>query len=170
MSQALLLDRNYMALRVIGWKKAVNLLVTGKAESVGDILTKTVGTIAGDFGVPSILRLVTVIPFKAHIGRLRFSVKNVYIRDEHKCQFCERHLGKNTATIDHIIPRSRGGNTSYENCVACCKPCNNKKGDKKPSEVGMLLLRKPKKPTFLVLYKHYMQGTPDEWSDYIIGV
>lgn len=170
MQQALLLDKNYMALSVISWKKAVRLLVKGKAEPVSENSAYDVPTLSGSFGIPTILRLVITIPWKAHQGRMRYSNKNVFIRDNYECQYCGVHLGKNSGTIDHVLPSSRGGKTSYENCVASCKSCNNKKGNRTPAEAKMPLRSKPRKPTFAALYRGYMNNPPVEWSDYIIGL
>lgn len=170
MQKALLLDRNYMALSVITWKKAVTLMAKGKVEAVSDTYSVVIKTVSEAFKVPSILRLVTVIPWRAHQGRMKFSRKHVMLRDNHECQYCSVHLGKNSGTIDHVIPSSRGGKTDYLNCVASCKNCNNEKGNRTPREAKMILKKKPRKPTFLSLYRHYMDNPPKEWNDYIIGL
>ena len=171
MSKALLLDRNYMALSLVPWKKAVKLMVKGKAEAVpGSGQVRTITGAEDDFEIPSIIRLLVVIPWKAHMGRMKFSRKNVVVRDNHLCQYCGIRVGKSACTIDHIVPRSRGGKTDYINCVTCCKTCNNYKADKTPTEAKMKLLQKPKKPTFLTLYRHFLENPPEAWCDYIIGL
>lgn len=173
MQRALLLDRNYMALSVVSWKKAVKLMVKGKAEPV-DMTTEAVGTsvrhATGVFNVPTIIRLLTVIPWRAHQGRMKFSRRNMLVRDNSECQYCGIHVGKHTATVDHVIPRSKGGKTDYLNCVTSCKDCNNKKGDRTPKEAGLRLKKKPRRPTFLMLYRHHLKNPPEEWQDFIIGV
>lgn len=172
MQRALLIDRNYMALSIIPWKKAVKLLVKGKAEPIhgDDSSIISIGTGAGAFDVPTIIRLVVTIPWRAHKSRMKFSRKNVMIRDSHECQYCGDKLGKTGGTIDHVIPRAKGGQTSYTNCVACCRQCNNWKADKTPEEAGLTLRSKPKRPTFMVMYRHYLeQYYPEEWANYIIG-
>ena len=131
MQKALLLDKNYVALSLVPWQKAVKLMVKGKAEPVdGSNIVRNVRGAESSFGVPSIIRLLVVIPWKAHMGRLKFSRKNVIVRDGSICQYCGIKIGKSASTIDHVIPRSRGGKTDYFNCVTCCKSCNNKKSDK----------------------------------------
>lgn len=171
MQRALLLDRNYMALSVVPWKKAVKLMVKGKAEAVvGSGVVRKVQTVSSNFSVPSIIRLLVVIPWKAHIGRMRFSRKNVVIRDNCHCQYCGKKLGKSAGTIDHVTPRSRGGKTDYLNCVLCCKDCNNNKSNRTPIEAGMHLLQHPRKPTFLTLYKNHLNSSPEEWKNYIVGM
>lgn len=170
MEKALLLDKNYMALSVITWKRAVTLMAKGKVEAVSEGYAAQIKTSTSLFKVPSILRLVTTVPWRAHRGRMKFSRKHVMLRDDYTCQYCGIHLGKCSGTIDHVLPSSRGGKSDYLNCVASCKNCNNSKGDKTPEEAGMVLSRKPKKPTFLSLYRHYMNNPPEEWQDYIIGL
>ena len=170
MQKALLLDRNYMALSVITWKRAIALMMKGKVEPVSETFAAEIKAAESTIKIPSILRLVTVIPWRAHQGRMKFSRKHVMLRDNFQCQYCNIHLGRNSGTIDHVMPSSRGGKTDYLNCVASCKDCNNKKGDKTPREAGMVLRKKPRKPTFLSLYKHYMNNPPKEWQNYIIGL
>ena len=171
MHRALLIDRNYMALSIISWKKAIKLIVKGKAESIE---TKTKININGGmnaFSLSTIIRLVVDIPWRAHKSRMKFSRRNIMIRDSHKCQYCEKRLGKSNHTIDHVVPRARGGQTTYTNCVACCRDCNNRKGDRRLEESGMDLKITPKRPGFMVLYKHYLtEYSPEEWADYIIGM
>ena len=169
MDRALLLDRNYLAISIIPLRKAVTLMVKGKAEQVSD-KTATLKTGSGFFKVPTVIRLLTVVPYKAYMGKTRFSRKNVMIRDNFECQYCSEYLGKSKGTIDHVIPRSRGGASDYTNCVACCKHCNAHKADKTPDEAGLRLRNNPKRPTFIGLYKFYLKNTPEEWSDYLIGV
>ena len=170
MQNALLLDRNYMAVSVVSWQKAIKLTVKGKAEVVSEGDAEITTGSGKKFKIPSIIRLLTVVPYRAYTGRLRFSRKNVLIRDEFECQYCGKHLGKTSGTIDHIIPRSRGGKSDYSNCVACCRECNNVKGDLAIEEVGFKLKSVPRKPSFVSLYKHYMRNSPQEWADYIIGI
>ena len=171
MQRALLLDRNYMALSLVPWKKAFKLMVKGKAEPVvGSDVAYEIKGFGANYDVPSIIRLLVVIPWKAHMGRIKFSRKNVLIRDAHRCQYCDVMVGKSASTIDHVVPKSRGGKTDYKNCVACCKSCNNAKGDKTLAEAKMKLLSTPIRPTFFTLYRHYMENPPKEWADYIIGL
>ena len=172
MHRALLVDKNYMALSIIPWRKAVKLLVKGKAEPVhGEIAEiMSVGTGESSYSIPSIIRLVVSIPWRAHKSRMKFSRKNVMVRDNNECQYCGVKLGKTGGTIDHVMPRAKGGQTSYTNCVASCRACNNYKADRTPEGAGLKLRSKPKRPTFMVMYRHYLERYyPEEWADYIIG-
>ncbi len=82
--------------------------------------------------------------------RINFNRPNLARRDEWTCQYCGDLLTNKRLTIEHIMPSSRGGQTSWENCVAACKRCNGRKADKTPSEAGMPLIRKPRKPDWRV--------------------
>jgi len=168
--RALLLDKNYVALSIVTLRKAIKLMVNGKAEPVCDV--KKIMQIKhsnGYFVVPSVLRLLTVVPWKAHMGHARFSRKNVMIRDNHECQYCGKKVSKN-ATIDHVVPVSRGGKSEYTNCVASCHDCNNLKSNKTPAEVGLRLKRRPKNPSFLTANRTFLDNPPDEWRTYIMGL
>lgn len=168
MDRALLLDRNYLAISIIPLRRAINLMVKGKAEPVSDKAAE-VKTGSGVFKVPTIIRLLTVVPYRAYTGKTKFSRKNVMIRDNFECQYCGEYLGKHKGTIDHVIPRSRGGASDYGNCVTCCKPCNALKADRTLEETGFKLRSVPRRPSFIGLYKYYLKNTPEEWSDYLIG-
>ncbi|UCD33811.1 MAG: HNH endonuclease [Desulfobacterales bacterium] len=90
------------------------------------------------------MRLIKLIR-TLYVNRVPFSKKNVLVRDGFKCAYCANE--RRRLTIDHIIPKSRGGKTTFENCVSSCKPCNNRKGNKTPTEVRMYLKVKAYQPT-----------------------
>src|SRR2546430_7688977 len=94
------------------------------------------------FRIPSVIRLREFrrIPFQTRA----LSRKNIIMRDRSTCQFCGRVLPAAELTLDHVVPRSRGGRTDWDNLVACCHPCNNRKGDRLPEEAGLKLLRPPR--------------------------
>lgn len=166
-NKTLLLDKNYLAIAIISMKKATKLLMRAKVESVG---TQAFFVQAGNgkFRIPTILRLTNSIPYRI-VNQIRFSRKNVMVRDNFTCQYCFEKLGKYSGTIDHVIPKSRGGTSEYINCVAACNKCNNMKADRTPEEAGMPLNKVPKKPTFVSLNRNYLSVAPDEWKDYLIG-
>jgi 5-methylcytosine-specific restriction endonuclease McrA len=80
---------------------------------------------------------------------VRFSRKNVWIRDEGRCQYCANHVSINVFTLDHVLPKTRGGKTSWTNVVTCCVTCNQRKGDKSLATCGMKLLKPAVKPAIL---------------------
>lgn len=146
--QVILLNSDYSFLNTINWKKAVRLMAKGKVEvlkTYNKILTNAEKT--WEIIVPKVLRLIKLV---RSVYRLRvpFSRKNVLYRDEFTCQYCGKKDNRKL-TIDHIIPKAKGGKTEFENCVAACKPCNNTKGSKTPREAKMSLLKRPVQPTVM---------------------
>jgi 5-methylcytosine-specific restriction endonuclease McrA len=144
MNQCILLNADYTFLNVVGWKRAMCLIAKGKVHVVkhSERLIRTAEGIA--IKVPSVMRLIKLIR-TLYINRVPFSKKNVLVRDGFKCAYCGN--GKERLTIDHIIPKSKGGQAVFENCVSSCKSCNNKKGDRTPTEAQMYLKVKAYQPT-----------------------
>lgn len=144
MNQCVLLNADYSFLNVVNWKRAMCLISKGKVHVLrnSERLIRTAEGLA--VKVPAVMRLIKLIR-TLYINRVPFSKKNVLIRDGLKCAYCGGK--KRKLTIDHIIPKSRRGKTDFENCVSCCKSCNNKKGSKTPSEAKMYLKVKAFQPT-----------------------
>lgn len=145
MEKVILLNSDFGFLNVISWKRAIRLMVKGKVEIVkatDKILTNMEKTFK--LIVPKVLRLIKLVR-SVYKNRVPFSKKNVFIRDNFTCMYCG--CKDQRLTIDHIIPKSRGGETDFDNCVASCKPCNNKKNDRLPSEAKMFLIKQPFQPT-----------------------
>ena len=145
--QVVLLNADYSPLGVIDWRKAVKLIVKKKVEVIK--LSKKIITNVDNIYkiiVPEIIRLIKLIRsiWKA---RVPFNRRTVIIRDNHTCAYCL--VKKHDMTIDHVIPRSKGGKSTFDNVVCCCKPCNHKKDDRLPSEAGMYLKFKPTTPTIM---------------------
>lgn len=163
----LLLDNNYLALSLLPLRRVIKLMANDKVEPVaGSSVLHVVRHSNLNLSIPSVLKLKNAIPWKAHAIRSSFSRRSIALRDDFLCQFCGIKVGK-SATIDHVIPRSRGGKTDYSNCVWCCSVCNNKKGNRTPTEAGMKLLRQPKRPTFLALHNCHSNKVPKEWNYYL---
>jgi len=143
MQRCVILNGDYSYLNTVSWQKAMKLLVKGKATVVkyADMIVKTAEDAI--MKVPAVLKLIKIIR-TIYRTRVPFSKKNVMIRDGFKCVYCGKVTG---LTIDHVIPVSRGGKSSFENCVTACKECNGKKGNKLPSEARMFLKKKPVAPT-----------------------
>lgn len=103
--------------------------------------------------------------------RPRFSQKNIWIRDNFTCQYTGKKLKPGEGNIDHIVPKSRGGETAWENCVLACRKVNAKKADSTPEEVGLKLLKKPEPPKELPVF-HYITNKHNikEWELFIKGI
>lgn len=144
-------------------QRAVVLLFLGKAELIAAKETRKVRSTKIAFPFPTIVRLRVYIrvPYK----KIVLSRKNILRRDNHKCQYCNR--ADLTLTIDHIIPKSKGGADTWENLVAACVKCNNKKGDRSPEDANMPLHKKPSKPSHITFMKHFVGRIDDEWKPYL---
>jgi 5-methylcytosine-specific restriction endonuclease McrA len=144
MSHCVLLNADYTFLNVVHLKRAMCLIAKGKAEVIQDS-KRTVRSAGGAvLKVPAVMKLIKLIRTIYRTG-VAFCKKNVFIRDAFKCVYCGTN--KQRLTIDHIIPKSRGGKSTFENCVAACKPCNIKKGDRTPREANMFMTHRPYQPT-----------------------
>jgi 5-methylcytosine-specific restriction endonuclease McrA len=101
-------------------------------------------------------------------GRVRFSRFNIYARDNDTCQYCARQLPRSELNLDHVVPRSQGGKTSWENVVCSCVPCNLKKGGRTPLQAGMALLREPTRPRWTPLFRTAVKRrTYREWLPFL---
>lgn len=141
--KVLILNQTFEPLQVCTARRAVVLLFAGKAERVEDtsLLMRSPSTA---IRIPSVIRLHHYV--KQPIApTISFNKKNILKRDAYTCQYCGRNGGERM-TIDHIIPKSLGGRTVWENVVSACRACNLRKGNKTFGEVGMQLLRKPARP------------------------
>ncbi|MCX6152651.1 MAG: HNH endonuclease [Candidatus Kapabacteria bacterium] len=124
---------------------------------------KIIKTISKDFPYPSIIKLnkFVFVPYK----NIEISRKNIIKRDSYQCQYCG--IKSLELTIDHVIPKSRGGSYTWDNLVACCHKCNNKKSSKTPEEVGLKLMSIPKTPNHLFFLRLNI-GVPEEsWKTYL---
>ena len=144
MTQCVLLNADYSFLNLVNWKRAVCLMTKGKVEVVKHS-PRTIRSCRGvELKVPAVMRLIKFIR-TIYRTRVTFTKRNVLIRDRFKCAYCGARREK--LSIDHIIPKSRGGKMTFENCVAACKPCNLKKGGRTPNEAKMYLNARPYQPT-----------------------
>ncbi|HEY3250168.1 MAG TPA: HNH endonuclease [Ignavibacteria bacterium] len=144
-------------------QRAIVLLFLGKAELIAAKDSKLIRSVHRAMPFPTIVRLRIYIrvPYK----KIVLSRKNILRRDHHKCQYC--HRADLPLTIDHIIPKSKGGDDSWENLIAACVRCNNKKGDRSPEDSGMHLIKKPTKPSHITFMKHFVGKIDEEWKPYL---
>lgn len=145
MQSCVVLNGDYSYLNMIHWQKAVRLFFQGKCEvikSSDDALRGGDGTVV--MNRPLVVRLIKMIRM-VYKNRVPYSKRNVFTRDGFQCLYCGTKQQK--LTIDHVKPQSRGGKTSFDNCVSACRACNNYKGNRTPSEADMFLIRQPYSPT-----------------------
>ena len=161
MGRALVLNVSDSPLAVVPARRAVVLVLKEKAE----VLHATDAELHSErraFAVPSVIRLTyfVKVPFRA---RAALSRRAVFVRDGHRCQYC----GANAENIDHIVPRSRGGEHVWENVVAACRPCNTRKEDRLLHEVGFVLRRKPMAPRELTWVIVAVGTVHPHWEPYL---
>ena len=159
-ANVLVLNRSYLPIHVISVRRALSLMYRGLARAVDESYDTFdferwrraeirphddwLGIVGGVMRVPRVILLAAFdrVP-RRHV---RFSRSNIYARDRHTCQYCGRSEGRGQLNLDHVVPRSQGGRTSWENVVCSCVRCNRRKGGRTPNQAGMRLIRKPEKP------------------------
>ena len=158
----LVLNANYSPMMICTAKRAICMGYLNKVD--------VLASYSDQVHSPSItLDLPSVIKIRDYIRYDNLSVdlnrKNIIARDEHICQYCS--ITKIPLTIDHIIPKGRGGMDTWENLVTACKPCNQKKGDRPPDEAGMVLNRIPKRPNRLHYFQRFVKDQQKDWRPYL---
>ena len=141
--KALLLDSSYYPVEMIDWKKAMILFFTGRAEVVEHHTGLRINSPNESYKLPKVMRLFG--KFK-NFSKIHFNRNNLFYRDKHTCQYCAQKFKACDLTFDHVLPKSRGGETSWTNIVSCCDKCNSKKANRTPKEWGVRLLNKPIEP------------------------
>lgn len=141
-ASVLVLNQNYEPLNVCNMRRALVLVIDGKAEVLEEY-DCTVSSATRVFPSPSVIRLIYMI--RRPRPRVKLTRREVFIRDNFTCQYCGRQAGD--LTIDHVIPRSRGGPHTWDNLVSACKTCNHRKGGKSLHEARMTLRSQPKEPS-----------------------
>ena len=166
MEWTLLLNSTFEPLKVVNWKKAVTMVMLGKVEVLEEY-GRIIRGVSFALRLPAVIRLNRLIKRRTPI--VKFSRQNLYVRDRGKCQYCGTPFEQKDLTYDHVIPRSKGGQTEWTNVVTCCLACNFKKGGRTPEEAGMSLIRKPKAPIWIPLLAPSLgiEKTPDPWKNYL---
>ena len=147
MNNVVVLNADYTFLSFIDWKKALTLLSKERIEVVKYSET-VVNTVSKTFQIPLIVKLTYFVDM-IYKRKVSFSHSNVFVRDNYTCGYCGNVYSKNSKelTIDHIIPKSKGGKNDWMNCITACKSCNALKGNKMLNDVNMKLLFEPHVPT-----------------------
>jgi 5-methylcytosine-specific restriction endonuclease McrA len=165
MSQVLVLNATYEPLNVVSIRRAVLLLVKEKAEVV-EATEARLRSERMSLRVPLVIRLVYFVRIPRRFS-LPLSRGTVMARDHYACQYCGDQPGKAKLTIDHVMPRSRGGETSWKNVIAACGVCNRRKGNRTPEEAHMPLLSQPSRPRYLAVTLLAGPRTPEVWGKYM---
>ena len=161
-SHVLVLNRDYSALTICSVQRAIVLIHLQKAELVEAAPDRFIRSPSVKFPYPSIVRLKMYV--RVPYRRIMLSRKNVLRRDGFRCQYCGAH---DHLTVDHVLPKSRGGKDTWENLVAACTTCNNRKGNRTPKEAHMPLQRKPFRPSHVMFIRDYVGNVSDKWKPYL---
>jgi hypothetical protein len=160
--KVLILNQDYTALTICTVQKAFILVYLKKAEMISENEHQPLRTVSSTYPMPSIIRLFRYVnlPYRG----VMLSRQNIFKRDGNACQYCG---ATHDLTLDHVIPKSRGGRSTWDNLATACKSCNSKKGDLTPEEAGMPLKRPPFKPSFIMFLRDFSGAINEEWRQYL---
>jgi 5-methylcytosine-specific restriction endonuclease McrA len=179
---ALVLNRRWQPVRQTTVRDALTLLAKGAAHAITDDFQSldfaswaeiaaeperpVVRTVRLSIPAPTLVRLLGYD--RLPVRDVVFSRRNLFKRDRNACQYCGRRIQRmDEITIDHVVPRSRGGVSSWENCVLACLPCNKRKADRTPREAGMTLVRRPVRPKVRVLLSVPVGRVYQSWRSFV---
>ncbi len=158
----LVLNQNYQPISIAPTKRAIIMMFLDKVE-VLEHYREFINSPSTTLQLPSVIKLKNFTAFRfAEIG---FTRKNIFRRDHYTCQYCGRT--NIPMTLDHVIPRRRGGKETWENLVTACMQCNAKKGFRTPKESSMKLSRIPKKPTRIMFFQQHVKKHQENWKQYL---
>ncbi len=160
--RVLVLNQNYEPIMVTGVKRAINLYFNEKIEVI-EKYKESLHSPSITIPMPSVIRLKDYIRFKKR--GIMISRKNIMKRDNYTCQYC----GKKGVqmTIDHLVPKQRGGLDTWENLVAACMPCNSKKQNQTLKDCNMKLIRRPRKPSIIIFLQKFVSNKQQNWKPYL---
>jgi 5-methylcytosine-specific restriction endonuclease McrA len=163
MEKVLVLNNDYTPLNVTTLKRGFKLVYKGKAEIIFSDDKNPITTSIKKFRRPTIIRLMRYIymPYK----KVPLTRYNIFRRDGHKCVYCGT---KNNLTLDHVLPRSRGGDNTWKNLVTCCGSCNLRKDNLTPEEANMSMSVKPYAPTYIEFIERMNGNINEEWKPYLL--
>ena len=159
----LVLNATYEPINVCTVRRAVVLLLKEKAEVV-EQTERTLHSANATLTRPAVIRLVSYVKVPRHSQRRKITRRAVFARDGWTCQYCG---ARTQLTVDHVVPRSKGGGSTWDNIVAACAPCNRRKGDALPRQVGMTLARQPRTPGPDVFIHVASPTIPATWRQYL---
>ena len=177
---ALVLNSVYVPVRVTHVREALTMLYAGRANALDAAYESydfarwlacdpgnapSIPTVRGAIRAP---RVILLAHYRSTPDtRIRLSKRNLLLRDGYRCQYCSDEPGPRDLNIDHIVPRSRNGQSSWENLVVSCRPCNQKKANRTPAESGMKLIKRPARPNWNMLLIKLRAHDVPEWEPYL---
>jgi hypothetical protein len=161
MKKILLLDASYQPISFITERRMIKLVFKpNKVDIINVWENEYIYWYSGKIKYPSILRLKDHV--KISYSNNNFTRRALVKRDNSHCMYCNKKLSPSQVTIDHVLPKSQGGATSFSNCVVACHFCNNKKANRTPEQASMVLLKKPIHPSFS---NNFLNEPQDHWND-----
>ena len=161
-SAVLVLNANYSPMTVCTAKRAISLHFLDKIDILSNYEEK-INSPSLSLELPSVIKIRTYI--KNNNMAVEISRKNILARDNYKCQYCGKR--SKSLTVDHVLPKFRSGQDTWENLVAACKNCNQLKGEKTPEEAKMPLLKKPKRPNRIHYFQRLVKDKQADWRPYL---
>jgi len=164
-SRTLVLNQGYEPVKVVSWKRAMKLFFLGKAEVVEPY--REAPPLHSQYltlEIPAVIRFTQKTRY--FYGNLKLSRKLIFRRDNFCCQYCGKKFHHTKLTVDHVVPRSKGGKRTWTNLTTACFSCNQKKGNRTLKECGLTLLSKPQKPTHVAQIL-FNRTTPEQWLPFI---
>ncbi len=181
-TKVLVLNRSFLPVHITSVRRAFSLLYQGLAHAVdqeyrtfdfeswsqlsASVHDERIGLVGRAIRVPRVILLLAYdrVPKR----RVRFSRFNIYTRDRNTCQYCGQTFPRSELNLDHVVPRSRGGRSTWENVVCSCHECNRKKGGRTPEEAGMKLLRSPRRPEWTpFMLENFSLRRYKEWAPFL---
>jgi 5-methylcytosine-specific restriction endonuclease McrA len=181
-TKVLVLNRSFLPVHITSVRRAFSLLYQGLAHAVdqeyrtfdfeswsqlsASVHDERIGLVGRAIRVPRVILLLAYdrVPKR----RVRFSRFNIYTRDRNTCQYCGQTFPRSELNLDHVVPRSRGGRSTWENVVCSCHECNRKKGGRTPEEAGMKLLRPPRRPEWTpFMLENFSLRRYKEWAPFL---
>jgi 5-methylcytosine-specific restriction endonuclease McrA len=159
----LVLNATYEPINVCTVRRAVVLLLKDKAEII-EHADWSLHSATRSMSRPVVIRLVSYVRIPRDTHRRKITRRAVFARDDWTCQYCG---ARSNLTVDHVVPRSKGGPSSWENIVASCAPCNRLKGNALPRQVGMRLFKQPRTPSPHVFIHVASPTIPVAWQQYL---
>jgi 5-methylcytosine-specific restriction endonuclease McrA len=166
MGRVLVLNASYEPINVCTVRRAAVLVLKQRAE----ILEQSKWNLHAEsitMPRPVVIRLVAYVRIPRDAHSRKITRRAVFARDKWTCQYCGNERG--TLTLDHVIPRSKGGSSAWDNIVTCCAPCNRRKGDRLPKQAGMLPRSQPRPPSPTLFVHVAMTRIPDTWHQYLVA-
>jgi 5-methylcytosine-specific restriction endonuclease McrA len=164
--RVLVLNASYEPINVCTVRRATVLILKARAE----IIDRADAELHAERVVlpqPLVIRLITYVAIPRDVHSRKITRRAIFARDRWTCQYCGSERG--TLTVDHVIPRSKGGTSAWDNIVTCCAPCNRRKGDREPGQANMPLRRKPRPPTSAIFVHVATPRIPTAWEQYLVA-